>query len=124
MARAKSLHPMKGDVGILGAYFNDEGINMMHDDWFSPMAAETKAILEIARSEAPDMTVSLHSHHNKPRILPAYYVPWYLKMEIDTLTRQSESSLRFSGTSHYTRRLDFFAFCGGQGLPSPKPVSI
>jgi hypothetical protein len=52
------------------------------------MASETKAILEIARSEAPDMTVSLHSHHNKPRILPAYYVPWYLKMEIDTLTRR------------------------------------
>jgi hypothetical protein len=86
--QAKSLHPMKGDVGILGAYFNDNGINMMHDDWFSPMAAETKAILEIARSEAPDMTVSLHSHHQTSRILPAYYVPWFMKMRIDTLTRR------------------------------------
>ena len=84
---AKSLHPMKGNVGILGAYFNDEGINMMHDDWFSPMAAETEAILEIARSEAPDMTVSLHSHHHTSRILPANYVPWYMKMRIDSLTR-------------------------------------
>jgi len=84
---AKSLHPMQGNVGILGAYFNDNGINMMHDDWFSPMAEETKAILEIASSEAPDMTVSLHSHHHKPRILPAHYVPWYMKMRIDTLTR-------------------------------------
>ena len=45
---AKSLHPMKGNVGILGAYFNDEGINMMHDDWFSPMAAETEAILDLS----------------------------------------------------------------------------
>ena len=85
---AKSLHPMKGDVGILGAYFNNDGINTMHDDWFSPMAAETKAILEIARSEAPDMTVSLHSHHQKSRILPAHYVPWFMKMRIDTLTRR------------------------------------
>jgi hypothetical protein len=85
---AKSLHPMKGNVGILGAYFNDEGINMMHDDWFAPMAAETEAILEIARAEAPDMTVSLHSHHHKPRVLPAHYVPWYMKMRIDSLTRQ------------------------------------
>ncbi|KPL10094.1 MAG: hypothetical protein AMS26_21940, partial [Bacteroides sp. SM23_62] len=59
---AKSLHPMKGNVGILGAYFNDDGINPMHDEFFSPMAAETAAILEIARTEAPDMTVSLHSH--------------------------------------------------------------
>lgn len=85
---AKSLHPMMGNVGILGAYFNDDGINMMHDDWFSPMAAETEAILEIARSEAPDMTVSLHSHHQTSRILPAAFVPWYLKMRIDTLTRR------------------------------------
>jgi len=84
---AKSLHPMKGNVGILGAYFNDDGINMMHDDWFAPMAAETEAILEIARSEAPDMTVSLHSHHHTARILPANYVPWFMKMRIDTLTR-------------------------------------
>ena len=36
--QAKSVHPMKGDVGILGAYFNDDGINMMHDDFFAPMA--------------------------------------------------------------------------------------
>jgi len=85
--QAKSLHPMKGNVGILGAYFNDDGINMMHDDWFAPMASETQAILEIARSEAPDLTVSLHSHHHKARILPAHYVPSYLKHRIDSLTR-------------------------------------
>lgn len=85
---AKSVHPMRGDVGILGAYFNDEGINMMHDDWFSPMAGETAAILDIVRSEAPDMAVSLHSHHQTSRILPANYVPWFMKMRIDTLTRR------------------------------------
>ena len=85
---AKSLHPMQGNVGILGAYFNDEGINMMHDDWFAPMARESRAILDIARQEAPDMTVSLHSHHHKARILPAHYVPWFMKMRIDSLTRQ------------------------------------
>ena len=86
--QAKSLHPMQGNVGILGAYFNDEGINVMHDDFFAPMASETEAVLEIARSEAPDMTVSLHSHHQKPRILPANYVPWFMKMRIDSLTRK------------------------------------
>ncbi len=32
---AKAVHPMKGDVKILGAYFNDDGINPMHDDCFS-----------------------------------------------------------------------------------------
>jgi hypothetical protein len=85
---AKSVHPMKGDVGILGAYFNEDGINMMHDDFFAPMAAETSAILETARSEAPDMTVSLHSHHQTSRILQAGYEPWFMKERIDTLTGQ------------------------------------
>jgi hypothetical protein len=85
---AKSLHPMKGDVGILGAYFNDDGINMMHDDFFAPMAVETSAILDLARNEAPDMTVSLHSHENRPRILQASYEPWFMKQRIDRLTRQ------------------------------------
>lgn len=85
---AKSLHPMIGNVGILGAYFNDEGINLMHDDFFSPMASETKAILDIARTESPDMTVSLHSHENWPRILPANYVPWFMKNRVNELTKQ------------------------------------
>ena len=31
----------------------------MHDEFFSPMAKETKAILKIARDEAPDISVSL-----------------------------------------------------------------
>jgi hypothetical protein len=60
----------------------------MHDDFFSRMAKETEAILEIARSEAPDMAVSLHSHHQKARILPANYVPWFMKQRVDSLTRQ------------------------------------
>ena len=85
---AKSVHPMKGDVGILGAYFNDDGINMMHDDFFAPMAEETSAIMDLARTEAPDMTVSLHSHENRPRILQASYEPWFMKKRIDSLIRQ------------------------------------
>jgi hypothetical protein len=94
---AKAIHPMKGDVKILGAYFNDDGINPMHDDFFSPMAAETKAILDMARSEVPDMTVSLHSHENKPRILPVSYVPWFMKERIQDLTRQLNDRFKRSG---------------------------
>lgn len=76
---AKSLHPMKGDVQILGAYFNDDGINVMQDEYFNPMAKETSAILEIARTEAPDITVSLHSHENRPIILQPAFVPMFIK---------------------------------------------
>ena len=97
---AKSVHPMQGDVGILGAYFNDGGVNMMHDDFFAPMAMETKAIMHIARSEAPDMTVSLHSYGNPPRILPAAYVPWFMKEDIDKLTRSLNHRYENAGLAH------------------------
>lgn len=102
--QAKSLHPMKGNVGILGAYFNDDGINLMHDDFFSPMAKETKAILDIARYEAPDMIVSLHSHENPPLILPADYVPWFMKMRIDTLARLVNSTFKKEHLPHVNEK--------------------
>ncbi len=98
--QAKSLHPMKGNVGILGAYFNDEGINMMHDDFFSPMAIETEAVLNIARCEAPDMTVSLHSHHQSPRILPVNYVPWFMKLRVDSISRVVNMRYQKAGLPH------------------------
>jgi hypothetical protein len=97
---AKSLHPMKGDVGILGAYFNDDGINMMHDDFFDPLASETKAILDLARAEVPDMCVSLHSHENPPRILQAAYVPWFMKERIDKLIRQVNQRYKNAGLAY------------------------
>ncbi|MEA3476933.1 MAG: M14 family zinc carboxypeptidase [Bacteroidota bacterium] len=98
--QAKSLHPMKGNVGILGAYFNDDGINMMHDDFFSPMAVETKAILDIARSEVPDMTVSLHSYEIPPKIILPNYVPWFMKNRVDTLTRRVNSRYKKANLAH------------------------
>ena len=85
---AKAVHPMKGDVGILGAYFNDDGVNPMHDDFFLPMAKETEAVLRLAREEAPDMVVSLHSHESPPVVLQASYVPIFMKERIEGLSRR------------------------------------
>lgn len=78
----KLVHPMVGDVGILGAYYNDDGINPMHDEFFAPMAEETKAILEAARTEAPDFAVSLHSHGQPPAVLEPRYVPKFIKEHV------------------------------------------
>lgn len=95
--QAKSLHPMKGNVGILGAYFNDNGINMMHDDFFSPMADETKAILRIARDEAPDMTVSLHSHKQPPVVLQPAYLPVFMKERVADFANHMNAYYREKG---------------------------
>ncbi len=85
---AKRLHPMKGDVGFLGAYFNDDGINMMHDEFFNPMAEETRAIMKVAQEEAPDYIAVLHSHGNAPAVLQATYVPRYIKTRIRKFSHQ------------------------------------
>jgi hypothetical protein len=87
---AKAVHPMVGDVGILGAYFNDDGVNPMHDDFFLPMADETRAVLRLAREEAPDIVVSLHSHESPPMILQASYVPVFMKERIRDLSVRVE----------------------------------
>jgi hypothetical protein len=54
----------------------------MHDDFFLPMARETEAILRLARREAPDVAVSLHSHENAPVVLQTSYVPVFMKERI------------------------------------------
>jgi len=89
---SKSLHPMKGDVGILGSYYNDNGINIMHDEFFSPMAQETKAIFKIAREEAPDITVSLHSCECQPFIFQTGHAPLFMKKRIADLAKQVNRS--------------------------------
>lgn len=98
--QAKSLHPMKGDVGILGAYFNDNGINIMHDDFFFPMAEETKAILKIARDEAPDMTVSLHSYELPPSVLQPTYLPFFMKKRVADFANQLNEHFKNVGLPH------------------------
>jgi hypothetical protein len=75
----KQRHPMKDDVGLLGAYFNDDGINLMHDEFFAPMAEETKALLRVATEEAPDFILNLHSHGAAPQIIRTSYVPRFCK---------------------------------------------
>jgi hypothetical protein len=82
----KRVHPMRpGVYRSLGAYFNDDGVNLMHDEWFAPLAAETRAYFQLARDEAPDFIVSLHSHASAPSLEPTAYVPHTVKEAIKRL---------------------------------------
>ena len=76
----KRIHPMRGAaVGTMGAYWNDDGVNLMHDEWFDPMAGETRAFFRLARIEAPDYIVSLHTHASNPAVEPTAYLPRSVK---------------------------------------------
>ncbi len=68
-------HPMVGNVGILGGYFNDGGINIYTDCFFRMMAPETRAIFDLAIREAPDFIVNVHSHEMPAELLQTYLVP-------------------------------------------------
>lgn len=70
----KKVHPIR-DTAFLGGYFNDDGINIMHDLFFHPMARETQAILDLAAAERADCTLHLHGGTNSVNdLLPTAYV--------------------------------------------------
>jgi len=93
----KQRHPMKGDVGLLGAYFNGDGINLMHDEFFAPMAEETKALLRVAREEAPEFILNLHSHGAAPQMIRTSYVPRYCKETEARFAERLAARLRQAG---------------------------
>jgi len=85
----KRQHPMTGDnVGFLGCYFNNAGINPMHDEFFAPMGPEAPAFLKVAKAEGPDLVVSLHSHESKPAVLRPAYLPTEVQQDILSLARE------------------------------------
>lgn len=79
----KAVHPMKDHVAYLGGYFNDDGVNLMHDNFFLPMADETAALLHLADEEAPDLIVQLHGGTNcRNQLMPTAYVPPSIQAEM------------------------------------------
>ena len=103
----KRQHPMVGDnVGFLGCYYNDNGINPMHDEFFAPMGPEAPAILKVAKEEGPDLAVSLHSHGSAPALLRPAYVTVEVQQEVRRLAEKC------------------YALLDERNLPHQKPFSV
>jgi hypothetical protein len=97
----KRQHPFVGDnVGFVGCYFNEAGINPMHDEFFFPMSPEAPAILRVAQAEGPDLAVSLHSHENKPALLRPAYVPMETQEDIRALAERCYALLAERNLPH------------------------
>ncbi len=60
----KQFHPIKDHVSYLGGYFNDDGVNMMHDNFFGHNANETQNVLDVCAEFAPDVSVLCHGGDN------------------------------------------------------------
>jgi hypothetical protein len=99
--QSKRQHPMAGDnVGFLGCYFNDDGVNPMHDEFFAPMGPEAPAILKVARDEGPDLVVSLHSHESAPALLRPAYVTEEIQQDVRSLAQKCYALLNERGLPH------------------------
>jgi hypothetical protein len=91
---SKGQHPFKGsEIGHMGCYFNDDGINPMHDEFLAPMGPEAPAILKVALEEGPDLAVSLHSYDLAPAILRPAYVPREIQEEVRDLAQRHNQML-------------------------------
>lgn len=85
----KAVHPIKEASDFLGSYFNDDGVNLMHDNFFVPMAQETRALLELADGEAPDLTVQLHGGaNNANHFVEIHYLPYVVMQKQQAFNQQ------------------------------------
>ncbi len=102
----KKYHPIKEYVSFLGGYFNDSGINLMHDDFFINPSEEVKILMKLADDYVPDLTVLLHGgingddHILKPAYAPAPVKEEIQKLEKRMLIRLSEEGIRYSETEN------------------------
>ena len=60
----KTIHPIKDYCDFLGGYFNDDGVNMMHDDFLVDPCNEVRNVFKTARDYSPDFTLLCHGGGN------------------------------------------------------------
>jgi hypothetical protein len=97
----KARHPMAGDdIGFLGCYFNDGGVNPMHDEFFAPMGPEAPAILDAAMRAGPDIAVLLHSCECPSMFLRTAFVPHATAQSVYELAEMTYDMLERRGLPH------------------------
>lgn len=101
----KKIHPIKDSSGMLGCYFNDDGVNIMHDNFFAPMAPETKLLLKLVDDEKADYVIQLHGGSNTYNaLLKTHYVTQETLEAVADLSRRCDEAARREGLA--------FRICG------------
>ena len=117
--KCKTVHPIKDSAGFLGGYFNDNGVNIVHDNFFFPMAEETKALLKVADDYVPDISVHLHGGANcMQTIFEFAYVPEHIRQSIIEISRLMARASEKKGLGHQFKSLPDSA---GIALGNPPP---
>lgn len=115
----KRIHPIREAVDYLGGYYNDDGINLMHDNFFSAKSTETQAILDTAERFVPDMTVLLHGGANSTNhILRPSYGQERILERIDRLEKWLIQSCLAQGLEHRSTQERYRRGAGAFNLTS------
>ena len=88
------------DVGFLGGYPNDAGVNIMHDDFLGSPQPETIMLLDIAAAEKPDLIMNMHTGVPKNDYYMQVHRPFCeadLQRVFDTLYRRVKTGLAEAG---------------------------
>lgn len=97
----KMVHPIK-NVGFLGGYYNDNGINIMHDNFFNPMAEETRHLLSLADETQPDGIFQLHGGSNSENaLLQPFYTPAEVNKAIQEIAIRADKKARNENLSFH-----------------------
>jgi len=103
---SKGVHPIKNECEFIGGYYNDDGVNIVHDNFFFPMAEETKALLKLADEYVPDISIHLHSgSNNRQQFYQFDYMPKGVKDKIRKLSSLVKAASEKAGVGdHYLER--------------------
>ncbi len=100
----KKIHPILGHEGFLGGYYNDDGINLMHDNFFHTFAKETQAILDLCEEECADYIIHLHGGSNSVGdLLQPFYVPTEINLKIQALSMRCKQRGMSENLDFYQR---------------------
>lgn len=116
----KKVHPVLHAVEHLGAYYNDDGVNIMVDNVFTPMARETEMLLRLTGEEMPSLTLHLHGGDNcHCMLMPPLYVTNEAKRQAQCLDRNIADCFRRNGLPYYE-----FDKTGNDEMETPMPFSV
>ena len=105
---SKGVHPLKNECEFIGGYYNDDGVNIVHDNFFFPMAEETKALLRLADEYVPDISIHLHSGaNNRQQFYQFDYMPKGVKDKIRKLSSLVKAASEKAGVAdqYYEREV-------------------
>jgi hypothetical protein len=99
---AKGYQPIKEYSSVIGCYYNDDGVNLVHDSFFGKKCAEVEALLSIAENESVDFALHLHGGGNGMGYVDcASYSPFYIRENVQRLKeRIKDGAAEFGIPTH------------------------